>query len=116
MSTASYIPVFNREVDVSLILMPYASLERPSIALSILKSSLNNIGVSSSVIYGNIMLAEKIGAHIYDVINKSQSNNLAGEWTFSRAAFPEMNNNGEAFFEHIAYGLGTLQPGRKSVV
>ncbi|MFK7786407.1 MAG: RiPP maturation radical SAM C-methyltransferase, partial [Crocinitomicaceae bacterium] len=110
MSNLSHIPVLNREVDVSLILMPYASLERPSIALSILKSSLNNIGVSSSVVYGNIMLAEKIGAHIYDVINKSQSNILIGEWTFSGTLFPEHDPSSESYFEQIGYGLDTLQP------
>ena len=110
MKKSTTIPLLQQPVEVCLVLMPYASLERPSIALSILKASLSKQHISSSVIYGNLLFADKIGAHIYNVINKSQSHSLAGEWTFSNCAFPDFESDNAGYFNHTSYCLDCLQP------
>ncbi len=94
--------------DVCLVLMPYAALERPSIALAILKASLVQAGISTTVFYADLKFAEEVGVHVYDVVCKSQSHGLAGEWTFSRAAFPDFQPDHNAFFEHTLRGLRCL--------
>ncbi len=98
------------QVDVVLVLMPYAAIERPSIALSILKSVLDQERITSSVVYGNLMFAEEIGVYAHDIIGKTQSHSLGGEWTFASAAFPGFEGNEDGFFEHIGPGLAGLMP------
>ena len=101
--------------DVCLVLMPYAALERPSIALSILKTSLGQIGINSQIIYGNLLFAEEIGPHIYDMICKSQSHCLIGEWTFSKVAFPEFEADHDAYFQHVRRGVNGLESLAKAI-
>jgi hypothetical protein len=47
-------------MDVYLVAMPYAALERPSLALGLLKASLINHGISAKVCYANFAFAETI--------------------------------------------------------
>jgi ribosomal peptide maturation radical SAM protein 1 len=96
--------------EVCLVVMPYASLERPSIALSILKAVLAREGISASVFYASHLFAEEIGVYGYDMIGKTQSHSLAGEWTFSSAAFPGFEPDHDAYFKHIGRGLRNLEP------
>src|SRR5579875_2129548 len=96
--------------DVSLVLMPYAALERPSIGLSILKSVLGNAGISATVVYGNILFADEIGAYAHSIVGKTQSHSLAGEWTFSQAAFPGFETDEAAYFQHVHAGLQGMMP------
>jgi ribosomal peptide maturation radical SAM protein 1 len=99
-----------QRVDVCLVLMPYAAVERPSIALSILKSVLVRDGIGASVVYGNLLFAEEIGVYAHDIVGKSQSHSLAGEWTFASAAFPGFEPDPDAYFAHIGRGLEALLP------
>ncbi len=100
--------LFSDFSEVVLVNMPYASVERPSIGLSILQSALKNHGVDSRIIYGNLLFAEKIGPHLYDVIDKRTSPTLAGEWTFSPACFPDFQSNESDYFNHTRKDLDKL--------
>jgi ribosomal peptide maturation radical SAM protein 1 len=95
---------------VCLVCMPYASLERPSIALSLLKAALARTGIGAEVVYGNLAFAEEVGVEAHNLIGKSQSHSLAGEWTFGGAAFPGFEGGTEAYFAHVASCLRVLQP------
>jgi magnesium-protoporphyrin IX monomethyl ester (oxidative) cyclase len=75
-------------VDVCLVLVPYGALQRPSIALGILKQALVEAGYGAEVIYGSFAFAEEIGAGVYDALGRA-TQELAGEWTFAGAAFPD---------------------------
>lgn len=75
------------ERDVVLVAMPYASVERPSLALGILAAVLAEAGISSRVVHGNLMFAERIGRAGYESLNNTDITLQMGEWTFSRAAF-----------------------------
>jgi ribosomal peptide maturation radical SAM protein 1 len=77
------------EVDVCLVSMPYAAVQRPSIALGVLKASLAGTGISCGVIYGNLEFAARIGIDTLALMNFMRTDSLIGEWTFSGVAFPE---------------------------
>ena len=64
--------------DVCLVLMPYAALERPSIALSILKATLaGTLEFAATVVYGNLLFADEIGAYTHDIVGKTQSHSAS---------------------------------------
>lgn len=80
---------------VYLVNMPYASLTHPSLALGLIETYIKEYGHAVDVIYGNLEFANIIGLAEYDVIDNSFFEQLIGEWTFARAAFPEhmISNN-----------------------
>jgi ribosomal peptide maturation radical SAM protein 1 len=80
-------------VDVILVSMPYASVERPSVALGTLAAALKRDGISVRTIHGNLLFAERIGREAYEGINNSDITIQMGEWTFSQAAFGNIASN-----------------------
>jgi magnesium-protoporphyrin IX monomethyl ester (oxidative) cyclase len=94
--------------DVCLVLMPYAALERPTIALSILKAVLAKADIPATIVYANILFAEEIGVFTHDIVGKTQSHSLAGEWTFASAVFRDFEPDNDAYFRHIGRGLEGL--------
>ncbi|MDT0604516.1 RiPP maturation radical SAM C-methyltransferase [Thalassotalea castellviae] len=75
--------------NIYLVNMPYSSLTHPSLALGLIEKYILAYGHQSEVIYANLAFAKIIGLAQYDVIDSSYFEQLIGEWTFSRAAFPE---------------------------
>lgn len=88
-------------LDVCFILMPYAAVERPSIAIGLLKASLNQKNIKSKIIYANLQFAEEIGLNWYESIDYKLPSDLLGEWTFSEAAFSDFNPNHEEYFSLV---------------
>jgi magnesium-protoporphyrin IX monomethyl ester (oxidative) cyclase len=78
--------------------MPYSSLTHPSLALGLIERYIQAFGHQSEVIYGNLEFANIIGLAEYDAIDNSYFEQLIGEWTFSRAAFPEKKLQDNEFF------------------
>lgn len=74
-------------LDTCLVHMPYAAVERPSIGLGLLQSSLLNSGLTARVLYANLAFAERIGLPTFDALCRMAPERLLGEWTFSQAAF-----------------------------
>jgi magnesium-protoporphyrin IX monomethyl ester (oxidative) cyclase len=90
---------------VLLICPPYAPLERPSLGLSVLKAALAQHQVGCQVVYANLSFAERIGVHAYDVLSRTNSNDLAADWTFRVAAFPDAAVDEAAYFEYVREGI-----------
>ncbi len=88
-------------LDVCFVLVPYVAIERPSIAMGVLKAALTRVGIRSQVIYGNMQFAEKIGLDPYHWIENSSAAYLCGEWTFSQAAFPDFHPDHSQYFQLI---------------
>ncbi|MEW6991231.1 RiPP maturation radical SAM C-methyltransferase [Colwelliaceae bacterium 6441] len=84
--------------DVCLISMPYSSLTTPSLALGLIETYIAKHSHKVTTIYGNIIFANKIGLMEYNLIDSSSYEYLLGEWTFSRAAFPDKETDDEGFF------------------
>ena len=78
-----------RSAEVCLVSMPYAAVYRPSIALGLLKASLEGSGIRSTVEYANLDWAARIGLDVLGLIAFLRTDSLIGEWTFAGAAFPE---------------------------
>ncbi len=77
-------------VDVCLVAMPYCHIARPSIALGLLKAALEAGGIRCAVRYANLHFAERLGLDLLGRLSlHMRPDDLMGEWTFSRAAFPE---------------------------
>lgn len=93
---------------VVLVNMPYSAVHRPSIALAILKAALQGSGIPTRVLYANMLFAEVIGTHPYDLISKSYSHHLAGEWTFSPVAFPDFEPDHESYFHHTVHNVRAI--------
>ncbi len=88
-------------MDVCLVSMPYAGIERPSLALGLLKACLTHSGIESTVLYPNIWFAEEIGIYKYKVISENLATHFVGEWTFSGAAFPNFEPDNLEYFNTI---------------
>lgn len=93
-------------IDVALVLMPYASVERPSAALGTLKACLTRDGVCATVLYANLRFAEALGLIGYESINASAIANRIGEWTFAGAAFPDDDLQPDAYIATLSEVLG----------
>jgi magnesium-protoporphyrin IX monomethyl ester (oxidative) cyclase len=69
--------------------MPFAAVERPSLALGLFAASLKEARVSAEALYPNIGFAERIGLPAYVLIRSSSPSVLLGEWVFGESAFGE---------------------------
>ncbi len=77
-------------MDVCLISMPYAAVERPSIALGLLTAELRGAGIDVESRYACLDFAARIGLREYDAVLNSKTSLFIGEWSFAAAAFPEL--------------------------
>lgn len=75
-------------MDVVLVSMPFAEVQRPSIALGLLHASLAETNIQSEVVYGNFGLAERIGLIAYQAMQLAPTDHLLGEWCFAGYLFP----------------------------
>jgi ribosomal peptide maturation radical SAM protein 1 len=77
-----------------LLNMPFISLARPAIGISILKARLAEEGIPCDVRYGNLLFAEQVGLEAYALINDRLSNWMfAGEWLFAEQVFPGVDRS-----------------------
>jgi len=86
-----------RKGEVCLVLMPYAALQRPSIALGLLQQALEDAGIPTVGLYLNLWFAEMVGIDKYHVCSQTSIEFLTGEWTFAAAAFPDASRNDEEY-------------------
>lgn len=84
-------------LDVCLVYLPYGPLERPSLALSLLKPAVERAGFSCRLLYENFRLAARLGTAVYADLAWVREENF-GEWTFSAAAFPDFRPDPAEYF------------------
>ena len=73
--------------SVALVCMPVVSVERPSLALGLLKPILEQGGISTSIFNAHLHYLEWIGARDYTFLNRRSASSVCGEWVFAEAAF-----------------------------
>jgi magnesium-protoporphyrin IX monomethyl ester (oxidative) cyclase len=73
--------------DVVFLQMPFAGLERPSLALGLFTASLREAKIPVETIQANLAFAEKIGLLAFVLVRSSSPGALLGEWLFSESAF-----------------------------
>jgi ribosomal peptide maturation radical SAM protein 1 len=91
---------------IALVNMPFASLNLPSIALTELKSVLDRQygdRVSVEVLYLNHDFAHYLGMDAYCFVSDTMKalNTGLGDWVFRQVAFPEEDDNTEAYFRRF---------------
>jgi ribosomal peptide maturation radical SAM protein 1 len=82
-------------MNVSFVVMPFASAHRPAIGVSLLKAALKQIGISSDIYYFNLDFAELIGISLYDIIAEYELgiSSLIGELLFAGSSFNKEAND-----------------------
>jgi magnesium-protoporphyrin IX monomethyl ester (oxidative) cyclase len=73
--------------DVVFVQMPFAGVERPSLALGLFTSALRGAGIPTESVYANISFAERIGLAPYTLLRAAAPSSLIGEWLFGESAF-----------------------------
>lgn len=76
--------------EVILLNMPFVSISRPAIGISILKARLAEEGIQCDVAYPNLLFAEMVGVENYHLIDERISlSAFAGDWLFAQYLFGE---------------------------
>jgi ribosomal peptide maturation radical SAM protein 1 len=75
---------------VLLLNMPFVSLSRPAIGISVLKAHLAEEGIECDVAYPNLLFAEWVGVDCYQFIDERISLQMfVGDWLFAQHLFGE---------------------------
>ncbi len=88
-------------MDIVLVNMPFAAIQRPSIALGTLKSILRDTGLSVHTAYANLWYAEYIGIDSYLRVERTRSQDVLGDWIFGSAAFPEHDPDHARYLDRL---------------
>lgn len=76
---------------VCLVSMPFAAVERPSIALGLLQAILRRGGIGTTTVFPNLTFAASIGLPAYGFWERA-----VGDLAFASAAFPDLEPAGDA--------------------
>ncbi|WFU25535.1 RiPP maturation radical SAM C-methyltransferase [Bradyrhizobium sp. CB1717] len=87
------------DVPIVLVNMPMSAVERPSLALGLLKSVLTRAGLRSSIVCANIWFMEYIGLPDYHLLESSPPEEALVDWLFAGVAFPEFEPDHDAFLD-----------------
>jgi ribosomal peptide maturation radical SAM protein 1 len=80
--------------ETLLLNMPFVSLARPAIGVSLLKARLAEEGYSCTVAYGSLFFAEWIGFDSYEMIlDRVSPAMFVGDWLFSQWLFPDRDQS-----------------------
>ena len=88
-------------MDVILVCMPFAEVQRPSIALGLLRAALADTNIRSEVVYGNFGFAETIGLISYQAMQATPTDHLLGEWCFASSLFPDGTGKDEEYLDLV---------------
>jgi ribosomal peptide maturation radical SAM protein 1 len=93
---------------ITLVLMPFCNIERPSLALGLLKAALAREGMLVDVIYANILFCQRMGIHASSLPMRFWPTSLIGEWVFASAAFPDFNPSDDRYLEECIIPFARL--------
>jgi ribosomal peptide maturation radical SAM protein 1 len=87
--------------DVILVNMPFAEVQRPSIALGLLQAALAGTPIGCAAVYANFDFAEAIGLVAYEAMQSAPTDHLLGEWCFAGLLFPECPQRDEEYLNLV---------------
>lgn len=91
---------------ILLVQMPYASIEHPSIGLGLIQTELSEAGLECRTLYPNLQWFQCLGRATHQTLLNTLSEDLVGEWTFSKAAFGEGSARDEEYLDIVANRSG----------
>ncbi len=83
--------------EVILVNMPFAEVQRPSIALGLLQAALGETPIGCAAVYANFDFAEAIGLVAYEAMQSAPTDHLLGEWCFAGLLFPDSPQREEEY-------------------
>lgn len=90
--------------SVVLANMPMAGVERPSLALGLLKAILDRSDIPTTTVYPNMWFLEYVGVADYFLLETCVPEEALVEWLFSGAAFPGLKTGDDTdTFLHIYF-------------
>ncbi|MET4606746.1 ribosomal peptide maturation radical SAM protein 1 [Bradyrhizobium sp. JR4.1] len=87
------------DVPIVLVNMPMSAVERPSLALGLLKSALTQAGLQATIAYPNIWFLEYIGIAEYGFLESCPPEEALVDWLFAGVAFPDFEPEESAFLD-----------------
>ncbi|MGY3424544.1 hypothetical protein ACVWZW_005019 [Bradyrhizobium sp. F1.13.4] len=87
------------DVPIVLVNMPMSAVERPSLALGLLKSALTQAGLQATIAYPNIWFLEYIGIADYGPLESCPPEEGLVDWLFAGVAFPDFEPEESAFLD-----------------
>jgi ribosomal peptide maturation radical SAM protein 1 len=88
-------------VDICLVNMPLASVQRPSLALGLLKSLLARANLGTKVLYPNIWFLDYTGLELFKLLNMARTEDALIDWLFSAVAFPDHRPDHLLYLERL---------------
>ena len=89
-------------MDVSLVVVPFADVERPAIGVSLLSAEVARLGFACQLHYLNFDFAETIGRRLYTDISESlPAESLVGEWFFADKVFGDEIPQPELYLQRV---------------
>ncbi|HEX5733172.1 MAG TPA: RiPP maturation radical SAM C-methyltransferase [Blastocatellia bacterium] len=85
--------------EIALVNMPFFSISRPSLGLSLLKPGLDRLGYSSDIHYLNLSFASLIGYDLYNQLECRSEGRLALEWTFAESLWDRNHDRDQEYLE-----------------
>jgi ribosomal peptide maturation radical SAM protein 1 len=81
--------------------MPLAGVERPSIALGLLKAILTRDGIPTRVFYPNMWFLEHVGMKDYRLLDSIRTEEAIVDWLFGGVAFPDFQPDHDAYLAQL---------------
>ena len=89
-------------MNVALVVMPFAAVTRPSLAVGLLQANLRRAGIHCEAVYANLVLGEMLGGAAYRRFSSEAAiTALAGEWAFSQLLYGQRVSTWEGYREHV---------------
>ena len=89
------------EAPVVLVNMPVSGIERPSIALGLIKTILTDAGIGTSVSYANLWFVEHFGLSVAQTLITCRPEDAVVDWLFGAAAFPDFAPDHARFLAEV---------------
>ncbi|HEU4510494.1 MAG TPA: RiPP maturation radical SAM C-methyltransferase [Pyrinomonadaceae bacterium] len=87
--------------EIALVNMPFFSISRPSLGLSLLRAGLERIGYSADIHYLNLLSASIFGHDLYLYLEEQPRGRLALEWIFMETLWGSDRELDQKFIEYI---------------
>ena len=88
--------------EIALVNMPFFSISRPSLGLSLLAAGLERIGYGAEIHYLNLLSASIIGHDVYRYLEEQPRGRLALEWIFMETLWGTDHELDKKFIDYIS--------------
>ena len=87
--------------EIALVNMPFFSIARPSLGLSLLAAGLERIGYAADIHYLNLLSASIFGYDVYHYLEEQPRGRLALEWIFMETLWGSDQELDQKFIDYI---------------